>query len=102
MNAVRKFRRTFRISRYEVTLTVTLVANQPLTMNVEWSKFPPKLSNADRARYRKLRNVVLSEISIQLGERMMIAEADENGIAVYTILHPNGDIETPDLSDVST
>lgn len=102
MNAVRKIRRTLKISRYEVTLTVTLVANQPLSIHVEWSKYPPKLSKADRARYRKLRNVVLSEISRRTGERLMLADADENGIAVYTILHPNGDIETPDLSDVST
>ena len=101
MNAVRKIRRTFKISRYQVTLTVTLVAGKPLHIGVEWSKFPPKLSQADTARYRQLRNAILSDVARQVDERIMIADADAQGEAIYTILNPDGTIEIPDLSEVT-
>lgn len=97
MNAVRKIRRTFTVGRYKVWLTVTLVAGKPLTINAEWNKFPPRLSQVDVARYRKLRNAILSELARQAGDKIMVADADPEGNAVYTIINADGTIEVPDF-----
>jgi hypothetical protein len=63
MTAVRTIRRKFTVDGMDATLSVALVAGQPIGVSVEWdSARPPRLRGAALARYRKLRNAIKADL----------------------------------------
>ena len=87
--AVRTFRRRFVVGKHEVKLTVQLVAGNACGFEIEWnSDHPPRLSRADLAQYRKLRNLGLQSIANELGQTVAIADLDESGGVMITALEP--------------
>ena len=67
MSAVKTLRRRFTVGRYRATLSVQLAAGVPAGVKIEWDRdHPPRLSSADLARYRRLRNAILQSVADEL------------------------------------
>lgn len=86
--AVRTIRRRFTVGRHRATLTVPIVAGAALGCEVEWdSDHPPRLSSADLARYRRLRNAVLQTVANKIGAAVIVVDLDD-GRLVPTVIAP--------------
>ena len=89
MTAVKTIRRRFTVGRYRATLSVQLAAGVPAGVNVEWDRDkPPRLSSADLARYRTLRNAILQGIADELGAGVLIVDAEPDGSWTPTVIQP--------------
>lgn len=91
MNAAcETWRRSFVVGRYQVEMTVPLVAGKPLGITFEWSPHvPPELSPELLEEYWQKRNRAHAALAERVGGPVLMA--DEAGAA---LIHPDG-TETP-------
>lgn len=86
--AVRTIRRRFTVGRHRATLTVPIVAGVALGCSIEWnSDHPPRLSSADLARYRRLRNAILQSVANEIRGAVVVVDAYD-GRLVQTVISP--------------
>lgn len=91
--AVKTIRRAFTVGKRRATLTVSLVAGAALGCEVEWdSDHPPRLSSADLARYRRLRNAVLTTVANELGAMVAVVDLEPDGTARTTLIGPEREV----------
>ena len=89
MSAVKTLRRCFVVGKHRATLSVQLVAGVPAGVAVEWDRDkPPRLSSADLARYRTLRNAILQGIADELGAGIAVVDLEADGRWTPTVLQP--------------
>ena len=89
MSAVKTIRRRIVVGRYTATITVPLVAGAALGITVEWDRArPPRLSSAELARYRQLRNAVLQRVATEIGAAILVADSESDGSLVATVIRP--------------
>lgn len=89
MSAVKTLRRRFTVGRYRAVLSVQLVAGVPAGVAVEWDRDkPPRLSSADLARYRTLRNAILQGVADELGAGIAVVDLESDGRWTPTVIQP--------------
>ena len=53
------------VGRHRAELVATLVAGRPVSIEIRWDgDHPPRLSRAELARYRQLRNAVIASLGM--------------------------------------
>lgn len=73
--AVKTIRRRFAVGKHFATLTLPMVAGQPVAVNVEWDgPRPPRLRPRDLLEYQRKRNAILQGLAEELGARIAVAE----------------------------
>ena len=88
MEAVSEFSRSFKVSKFQVTLVCTLVAGKPIGLRFEWSPYYPSgLSGQAFRQYRKKRDAALSALAEHLGGAILAV--DQGGL--FTVL-PDGQV----------
>ena len=89
MSAVKTLRRRFTVGRYRAVLSVQLAAGVPAGVAVEWDRDkPPRLSSADLARYRTLRNAILQSVADELGAGIAVVDLEADGRLTPTVIQP--------------
>ena len=80
-DAVKKRVSRLVVGRHRAELVATLVAGRPVSIEIRWDgDHPPRLSRAELARYRQLRNAVIAS----LGLRTLIADVHADGSTTLT------------------
>ncbi len=88
MTAVKTLRRAFTVGKHRATLSVQLAAGVPAGVEIEWDRdHPPRLSSADLARYRRLRNAILQSVADELRGAVVVVDMDD-GRLVPTVIQP--------------
>lgn len=88
MNPVKAIRRAFTVGKHRAVLTVQLAAGVPTGVQVAWDQgYPPRLSSADLARYRRLRNAILQSVANEIRGAVVVVDADD-GRLVPTVIEP--------------
>ena len=88
MNAVRTLRRAFAVGKHHAVLSVRFAAGEPAGVEIEWEDGPPRLSRADLARYRQLRNAILQGIADEIGDGILIADLEADGSISARVIQP--------------
>ncbi len=89
MTAVKTIRRCFTVGKHRAVLSVQLAAGVPAGVSVEWDRDkPPRLSSADLARYRQLRNATLQGVANELGAGVAVVDLEADGRLTPTVIQP--------------
>lgn len=86
--AVKTIRRAFRVGKHRAVLSVQFAAGVPAGATVEWEDGPPRLSRADLARYRMLRDAVLQGIADEISDNILIADLEADGSISARVIRP--------------
>jgi hypothetical protein len=85
-DAVKKRVSRLVVGRHRADLVATLVAGRPVSIEIRWDRaHPPRLSRAELARYRQLRNAMLAS----MGMSALVVDVHADGSTTLT------DIGTP-------
>ena len=77
-DAVKKRVSRLVVGRHRADLVATLVAGRPVSIEIRWDgDHPPRLSRAELARYRRLRNAVIAS----LGMAALVVDVHADGSA---------------------
>lgn len=86
-DAVKTIRCSFTVAGHKATLTVPVVAGAAIGVSIEWDRDdPPRLRGPALARYRKLRNAILSSVANEIGGSIVVADLEPDG-RVFTSIH---------------
>lgn len=88
--AVKTIRRAFTVAGHRATMTVPIVAGTALGITIEWDRDdPPRLRGAALARYRRLRNAILTGVANEIGGSIMVADLESDDSVAYTVIRPS-------------
>ena len=80
-DAVKKRVSRLIVGRHRAELVATLVAGRPVSIEIRWDgDHPPRLSRAELARYRQLRNAMLAS----MGMAALVVDVHADGSTTLT------------------
>jgi hypothetical protein len=74
MNACTSFQRHFTVGPFTVTMTVSIIAGQPVGIECEWSPdLPRRLSKKRKAEYIAKRDTAMAALATAIGGNIIMA-----------------------------